>query len=60
VPAIRFPAFLTLVNQILPEMSGIGARAAKGFESESRLSPSLLTTLGDQAAGRNNELTPAV
>ena len=51
--------FLALVNQILPEMGGIGRHAAKGYESESRLSPSWLTTLGDQAAARNNELTPA-
>jgi NAD(P)-dependent dehydrogenase (short-subunit alcohol dehydrogenase family) len=51
--------FLALVNLILPEMGGIGQRAAAGHESESNLSPSWLTTLGDQAALRNNELTPA-
>jgi NAD(P)-dependent dehydrogenase (short-subunit alcohol dehydrogenase family) len=51
--------FLTLVNRVLPEMGGIGQRAARGYESESDLSPSWLTKLGDQAAARNNELTPA-
>ena len=51
--------FLALVNHILPEMGGIGQRAAKGYESESELSPSWLTKLGDKAAVQNNELTPA-
>ncbi len=51
--------FLALVNLLLPEMGGIGQRAARGYESESNLSPSWLTTLGDQAALRNNELTRA-
>lgn len=50
---------LSLVNRLMPTMGGIGRRAAKGFESESSLSPSWLTRLGDQAAARNNELTPA-
>jgi len=52
--------FLTLVNRVLPEMGGIGQRAARGYESESDLSPSWLTKLGDQAAARNNELTAAL
>ena len=52
--------FLALVSQLLPEMGGIGQRAAKGYQSESHFSPSWLTTLGDQAAARNNELTPKV
>ena len=51
--------FLALVNLLLPEMGGIGQRAARGYESESNLSPSWLTTLGDQAALRNNEFTRA-
>lgn len=51
--------FLALVNRILPEIGGIGQRAAKGYESESELSPSWLTKLGDKAAVQNNELTPA-
>ena len=51
--------FLALVNLLLPEMGGIGQQAARGYESESHLSPSWLTTLGDQAALRNNERTRA-
>ena len=47
---------LGLVNRILPEMGGIGQRAARGSESESDLSPSWLTALGDRAAVANNEL----
>lgn len=46
---------LSLVNRMLPQMGGIGRRSAKGHESESSWSPSLLTRLGDQAARRNNE-----
>ena len=49
---------LTLVNRLLPPMGGIGQRSARGYESESIASPSLLTTLGDRAAARNNELRP--
>ncbi|HEX8069735.1 MAG TPA: SDR family NAD(P)-dependent oxidoreductase [Pyrinomonadaceae bacterium] len=45
-----------LVNQLLPAPGGIGARRAKGKDSESALAPSLLTALGDQAAARNNEI----
>jgi len=51
--------FLALANLLLPQMGGIGQRAAKGYESESPLSPSWLTTLGDRAALRNNEILPA-
>jgi NAD(P)-dependent dehydrogenase (short-subunit alcohol dehydrogenase family) len=49
---------LAFVNMILPQPGGIGQRAAYGFESQSALSPSWLTTLGDRAAARNNELGP--
>jgi NAD(P)-dependent dehydrogenase (short-subunit alcohol dehydrogenase family) len=49
---------LGLVNRVLPPMGGIGQRSARGYESESVAAPSLLTTLGDQAAARNNELRP--
>jgi short-subunit dehydrogenase len=45
-----------LANWLLPEPGGIGASIAKGRESESWLSPSLLTTLTDRAAERNNEM----
>lgn len=47
---------LALVNRLLPAAGGIGQRRAKGKESESKLSPSWLTTLGDEAAKRNNEV----
>jgi short-subunit dehydrogenase len=46
-----------LVAQMLPEPGGIGRASVKGFLSTSDWSPSLLTTLGDRAAERNNELT---
>jgi short-subunit dehydrogenase len=47
---------LTLVDRLLPAMGGIGERAAKGYESESAWSPSVLTTLTERAAERNNEM----
>lgn len=47
---------LSIMDQLLPEMGGIGKRAARGHESESSLSPSLLTRLTNQAAVRNNEI----
>jgi NAD(P)-dependent dehydrogenase (short-subunit alcohol dehydrogenase family) len=50
---------LSVVNRLLPSMGGIGTQPARGYESESSLSPSLLTRLGDQAAAQNNEITPA-
>jgi len=45
-----------LMNRLLPEAGGIGTRGAKGKDSQSMLSPSLLTTLSDTAARRNNEI----
>jgi NAD(P)-dependent dehydrogenase (short-subunit alcohol dehydrogenase family) len=48
-----------LVNMLLPGARGedsIGARRARGKESESEWSPSVLTTLTENAAERNNEL----
>jgi short-subunit dehydrogenase len=47
---------LALVNRILPDPGGIGSQAAKGYESTSSLSPSLLTRRGEKAARANNEL----
>lgn len=44
------------VNQMLPEFGGIGQQTARGADSHSSLSPSLLTTLTEQAAVANNEL----
>jgi len=50
---------LGLINRyFLPGPGGIGQQAVKGKESESALSPSLLTTLTERAARRNNEFLP--
>ena len=49
---------LGLVNRLLPGPGGIGTRGARGADSESAISPSVLTALGDRAAARNNELGP--
>lgn len=46
---------LSLVNRLLPGPGGIGRARAEGRESQSALSPSLLTALGDAAAARNNQ-----
>jgi NAD(P)-dependent dehydrogenase (short-subunit alcohol dehydrogenase family) len=49
-----------LVNMLLPGARGedsIGARRARGRESESGWSPSALTALTESAAERNNELS---
>lgn len=48
----------SLVNVLLPGPGGIKTSAARGYESESGLSPSVLTALGDAAARRNNEMRP--
>ncbi|HEX8351823.1 MAG TPA: SDR family NAD(P)-dependent oxidoreductase [Pyrinomonadaceae bacterium] len=47
---------LGVVNRLLPGPGGIGRRRAKGKESESALAPSVLTTLTEWAARRNNEV----
>ncbi|MEO8268310.1 MAG: SDR family oxidoreductase [Aureliella sp.] len=47
---------LALANQVLPAMGGIGQRAAMGYESESKWSPSMLTKLTQDAAIANNEI----
>ena len=47
---------MALANRLLPAPGGIGRAAAKGHESESALSPSWLTRLGDAAAERHNEI----
>lgn len=46
----------TMAASFLPEMGGIGREAARGYDSQSSLSPSPLTTLTEQAAVRNNEM----
>jgi len=48
---------LSLINRMLPAPGGIGRHRARGQESETALAPSLLTSLSDRAAERNNEAT---
>ena len=45
----------TIVANLLPKAGGIGKQRAFGRDSKSTLSESALTTLTDEAAGRNNE-----
>ncbi|GAB3942797.1 SDR family oxidoreductase [Spirosoma harenae] len=45
-----------LVARVLPNPGGIGTERAMGKDSETTLSKSVLTTLTDQAALRNNEM----
>jgi short-subunit dehydrogenase len=47
---------LGLANRLLPGAGGVGTQSRKGRESTSAWSPSLLTTLNEEAALRNNEL----
>ncbi len=47
--------FLGIVTRLLPGPGGIGTQGVRGEDSESALSPSILTTMGDKAAVRNNE-----
>jgi len=48
---------LTLMNQLLPKPTGSQGDATRtGWESQSRLAPSLLTHLSDRAAEENNGL----
>jgi NAD(P)-dependent dehydrogenase (short-subunit alcohol dehydrogenase family) len=47
---------LGLVNELLPGAGGIGEQTAKGKESSSAISPSILTMLNDKAAIQNNEM----
>jgi NAD(P)-dependent dehydrogenase (short-subunit alcohol dehydrogenase family) len=51
---------LAVVNRLLPAPGGIGRKRAKGRDSESALAPSVLTTLTEWAAQRNNELAGPV
>src|SRR5215212_8582774 len=47
---------LAVVNRLLPGPGGIGRSRARGKDSETSLAPSVLTTLTEWAARRNNEL----
>lgn len=55
-PEMTSDVFALTNNLLLPAPGGIGKREAKGKESSSAWSPSLLTTLNERAAVRNNEL----
>jgi len=46
----------SLAASVMPARGGIGRKIAMGSESESSWSPSVLTTLNEQAAVRNNEV----
>lgn len=48
---------MALLNAALPEPGGIGERRALGKDSQTPLSESVITTLTDAAAQRNNEIT---
>jgi hypothetical protein len=45
-----------LIDRLLPGPGGIGPDMRRGADSESALSPSILTTLTDRAAVANNEV----
>lgn len=51
-------SILAATNRLLPRDGGIGMDHATGLESSSAASPSILTSLVDQASYRNNELKP--
>jgi hypothetical protein len=57
LPGLTTEVF-SLVNALLPGPGGIKTAAARGYESESVVSPSILTALGEAAARRNNEMRP--
>jgi NAD(P)-dependent dehydrogenase (short-subunit alcohol dehydrogenase family) len=46
----------SVVASLLPEPGGVGRASIEGQHSTSPLSPSILTTLNDRAAERNNEM----
>lgn len=46
---------MAIVNGLLPDPGGIGEKRALGKDSETALSESVLTTLTDKAAQKNNE-----
>jgi NAD(P)-dependent dehydrogenase (short-subunit alcohol dehydrogenase family) len=50
---------LSLVDRLLPAAGGTPGARRKGAESQSRLSPSWLTRLGDRAAREYNQISPA-
>jgi NAD(P)-dependent dehydrogenase (short-subunit alcohol dehydrogenase family) len=48
-------SILRIMTRLLPKNGGIGRRQTRGFNSESSISPSLITVLNERAATRNNE-----
>jgi short-subunit dehydrogenase len=48
---------LAVANRLLPEPGGVGTERMKGRDSTSTWSPSWVTSLNEEAALRNNELT---
>ncbi len=48
---------MAIFARLLPKTGGVLTHPAKGHESASWLSPSILTTLGERAARKNNEMT---
>jgi NAD(P)-dependent dehydrogenase (short-subunit alcohol dehydrogenase family) len=49
---------LAAVDRLLPRAGGIGSSSREGADSGSAWSPSILTTLNERAAARNNEVPP--
>lgn len=49
-------SLMSAANRLLPGPGGIGKHIAKGKDSTSPISPSLLTAMSDRAAVRNNEV----
>lgn len=47
---------LALAARLLPPAGGIGTRGAQGWQSASATAPSWLTSLGDEAARRHNQM----
>lgn len=47
---------MSFVNRLLPKPGGIGVQTAKGYESESSLTRSWLTSLDEEAARENNQM----
>ena len=47
-----------ITNRLLPRAGGSDTRSWKGRDSESAVSPSVLTFLNERAAARNNEIHP--
>jgi short-subunit dehydrogenase len=47
---------VALAARLLPQPGGVGRASIEGKHSTSSLSPSILTTLSDKAAERNNEM----